>query len=202
MINLYIIDYHELIPYKNEALMLLSSERKEKALRYVKEEDMLRSILGSLLIRKYTNGLDDLKYNSYGKPYKDNIYFSLSHSNDYVVLAISNNQIGIDIELIKDVKENLKDYTLSVDEKSTIKNNVDFYKLWTSKESLIKYLGIGIDKDLKKIPALPLEGYKEYQNNKLYSLSFVFKENYALSITTKEKDDYKIIIENINNLLK
>ena len=77
MIKLYIINYHEVIPHKDKALGLLSGERLYRALKYVKEEDSLRSITGSLLMRKHTNGLADIKYDFYGKPYKDNVYFSV-----------------------------------------------------------------------------------------------------------------------------
>lgn len=43
-----------------------------------------------------------LKYNEYGKTFLKNIklYFSLSHSNKWVVCGLSNNEIGVDIEKI------------------------------------------------------------------------------------------------------
>ena len=53
MIKIYIVDYHEIVPYKDKALELISGERVYKALKYIKEEDTLRSITGSLLIKKY-----------------------------------------------------------------------------------------------------------------------------------------------------
>ena len=109
MIKLYIVDYHEVIPQKEKALSLLTGERLYKALKYVKEEDSLRSITGSLLMRKYTGGLEDIKYDFYGKPYKDSMFFSLSHSNSYVILGVSDSEIGVDIELNSNRNEKLKD---------------------------------------------------------------------------------------------
>lgn len=202
MIKLYIINYHEVIPHKDKALGLLSGERLYRALKYVKEEDSLRSITGSLLMRKHTNGLADIKYDFYGKPYKDNVYFSLSHSNDYVILGVSETEIGVDIELNRNRNAKLQDYVLSQEEKNNLKTEMDFYLMWTSKESLVKYVGFGIDRDLKKIPALPLNGEKNFAGKKAYAQSFIYKNDYAISITTEIKEELEIIEEKIENLLE
>lgn len=202
MIKLYVVDFHELIPFKDEAIGLLSGERLYKALKYVKEEDTLRSITGSLLMKKYTGGLDDIKYDFYGKPCKDNVFFSLSHSNNYVVLAVGDSEIGVDIELNRSRNPKLADYVLSDLEKATLKEDIDFYKMWTAKESLVKYVGFGIDRDLKKIPALPFDGYKEFAGKKAYSHSILYKDDYVISVTTGNDEEYVLIEEHINNLIK
>lgn len=88
-------------------------------------------------------------YNEYGKPYiKDsNLYFSLSHSNGVIALAVSKEEIGIDIELIKDVKDNLAHKVMNEAEyniyKGLSKNDKInyFYEVWTSKEAYVKKLG-------------------------------------------------------------
>jgi 4'-phosphopantetheinyl transferase len=88
-------------------------------------------------------------YNEYGKPYiKDsNLYFSLSHSNGVIALAVSKEEIGIDIELIKDVKDNLALKVMNEAEyniyKGLSKNDKIsyFYEVWTSKEAYVKKLG-------------------------------------------------------------
>lgn len=72
------------------------------------------------------------------KPYlKDyEYYYNLSHTKDLIVLAISNQEIGIDIEEQSRYIKNIKDI-------SNIKD-------WTITEAAVKYLGTGI-KDFKKI---------------------------------------------------
>ncbi len=202
MIKIYIVDYHEIIPYKDKALEQITGERVYKALKYVKEEDTLRSITGSLLIKKYAGGLDGIKYDFYGKPCKDNYYFSLSHSNDYVVLGVSDSEIGVDIEMKRSRNPKLADYVFSDSEKAALKEEMDFYRLWTSKESLVKYVGFGIDRDLKLIPALPLNGKKTYVGKNAYAINFDYKENYCISVTTESKQDYEIIVEHIENLIE
>ncbi len=202
MIKIYIVDYHEIIPYKDKALEQITGERVYKALKYVKEEDTLRSITGSLLIKKYAGGLDGIKYDFYGKPCKDNYYFSLSHSNDYVVLGVSDSEIGVDIEMKRSRNPKLADYVFSDSEKAALKEEMDFYRLWTSKESLVKYVGFGIDRDLKLIPALPLNGKKTYVGKNAYAINFDYKENYCISVTTESKQDYEIIVEHVENLIE
>ena len=77
-----------------------------------KKEQLGSSILLNDILENYFF-MDTTKveyiYNEFGKPYiKDsNLYFSLSHSNGVIALAVSKEEIGLDIELIKDVKDNL-----------------------------------------------------------------------------------------------
>ena len=201
MIKLYIVDYHDVIPHKEKAMELITGERLYKALIYVKEDDSLRSLTGSLLMRKYTGGLENIKYDFYGKPYKDNVYFSLSHSNDYVVLAVGTNNIGVDIEKNRARNPKLQDYVLSDEEKKEVKEDIDFYKMWTSKESLVKFTGFGIDRDLKKLTALPLNGDKVFAGRHCHSFNFVYKNDYVISVTTERDDKIEIIEENVLNLI-
>ncbi len=202
MIELYLIDYHKLIKYKDDALKELSTDRYNRAIRFKMEEDSLRSIAGSLMMKKYLNGLEGIKYNSFGKPYKEGYYFNLSHSGDFVLFALADSEIGVDIEIFKKKNESLEDYVLSLDEKNKLNDEFDFYRFWTSKESLVKYVGFGIDRDLKLIPALPLNGPKEYVGKKAYAINFDYDKNYSISVTTENKQDYELIVEHIEGLLE
>ena len=200
MIELYLIDYHKLIKYKEEALKELSTDRYNRAIRFKMEEDSLRSIAGSLMMKKYLNGLEGIKYNSFGKPYKEGYYFNLSHSGDFVLFALADSEIGADIEIFKKNNESLEDYVLSLDEKNKLSDEFDFYRFWTSKESLMKYLGTGLSNKIKDIPALPLEGKKIYNDEELYSINFDY-HNYSISITTNKKDNYQFNVIDIKDLL-
>ncbi len=201
MIKLYIVDYHDIIPHKEQAMELVTGERLYKALKYVKEEDSLRSLTGSLLMRKHTGGLENIKYDFYGKPYKDNVFFSLSHSNDYVVLAVGDTNLGVDIEKNRARNPKLQDYVLSDEEKKEIKEDIDFYKMWTSKESLVKFTGFGIDRDLKKLTALPLNGDKEFAGRKCHAFNMVYKDDYVISVTSEHDDEIEIVEEKVEDLI-
>ncbi|MBQ6816778.1 MAG: hypothetical protein IJP26_06090 [Clostridia bacterium] len=66
-----------------------------------------------------------------GKPFiEHNVYFSVSHSKDFVALAFSENKIGIDIEKIRPIKRGVM-----------FKYNLDL-KTWTIKEAIIKAKGL------------------------------------------------------------
>lgn len=111
----------------------------------------------------------EIIYNEYGKPYLKNneIYFNLSNSHDYSVCTISNSEVGIDIEKIT-FKSNIIDRICTEDEKKLIKNAKDFTKIWTKKESYIKYLGIGLSYGLKNVDTLTLNNIKTYKYDDYY----------------------------------
>ena len=117
-----------------------------------KKEQLGSSILLNDILENYFF-MDTTKveyiYNEFGKPYiKDsNLYFSLSHSNGVIALAVSKEEIGLDIEIIKDVKDNLALKVMNEAEyniyKGLSKNDKIsyFYEVWTSKEAYVKKLG-------------------------------------------------------------
>lgn len=95
-----------------------------------------------------------------GKPYikKDGVHFSISHTKGLVCCAIASFPIGIDCEKIK---EESKERFIKISNRFFVKNEfeylksknfspIDFYKIWTGKESTIKKLGTTM-KDVKNI---------------------------------------------------
>lgn len=93
-----------------------------------------------------------------GKPYcksHPHIYFSLSHSGNFVALAISDKEVGIDIEKLRPAKDNLINRVCSQNEIDAISNSenphIKFTEIWTKKEAYLKALGTGIDRELTSI---------------------------------------------------
>ena len=93
-----------------------------------------------------------------GKPFcrsHPHIYFSLSHSGNFVALAISDREVGIDIEKLRPARENLVKRVCSqkeIDAISVSENpHVKFTEIWTKKEAYLKALGAGIDRELSTI---------------------------------------------------
>lgn len=99
-------------------------------------------------------------YGKNGKPYIENaedFHYNLSHSGNWVVLGYSDNCIGIDVEQIY-----MTEGRRQVAETSFTKKELDymtevpyenecalrFTKLWTAKESYLKYLGTGLTKSM------------------------------------------------------
>lgn len=90
-------------------------------------------------------------YNQFGKPYlKDSgVYFNLSHSGSIAVCALSDGEVGVDVQKVVPVKSGLikrvctqGEYSFVTLQQSGIEGR--FCRLWTVKESLIKFLGKGL----------------------------------------------------------
>lgn len=142
----------------NFFLTTLKLEKQIKISNILKDDDKKRSILGEILLIKLLNELN-INYNSiiiiknkYGKPYiKDlNLFFNISHSKDFVICAISNNEIGIDIEQIRETKESIINQFVTIKEKQYInefknKYNKRAFEIFTLKESYFKCLGINLN---------------------------------------------------------
>lgn len=150
--------------------IFLNSTELNRAERFYKEIDknrflMYRAILKFILAAHTKLDVKNifLNYDFNKKPYLASqpwLYFNISHSEDYAVIAISRKKVGIDIEYMsEDFKfTNLLPDIFEDNEILTIQNTVNkkhaFYTSWTRKEAFVKALGKGIDEDFKYIPSL------------------------------------------------
>lgn len=181
--------------YRDELLKRLNEPQIAKMQKFVKEVDQLRSLLSSYLKNQLTGGEE--KVNEFGKPFSlDAPQFNISHSGKYIVMAIAENEVGIDIEenTTRDISV-LKNIFNNVEIK-LLKNNEDFYYLWCGKESLIKCLGVNINK-IKDIPSLPLNGIKTYKGVDYQCRSLVY-DKHIISITLKGAMPFDVRIEKID----
>ncbi|GAB3937234.1 4'-phosphopantetheinyl transferase family protein [Mucilaginibacter myungsuensis] len=153
----------------DEYYQLIAPEEKTKAERFHREADRQRYVIQHGLLRKLLGdqlGIsgDELTFN-FGpnkKPYLSghDIYFNLSNSDGEFLIAIAQEEMGLDIEIIKpnfnyqDIAQNY----FGKDEIAFIDRSDDpakaFFLLWTRKEALLKACGMGIDDDLPQVPAL------------------------------------------------
>lgn len=160
-----------------ESKEVLSDAELERSKSFIKEQDkenyliqkiLLRQILGSklnLFPKKINFDLTDK-----GKPYiaQSDIHFNVSHSQHYFLIAISDVEIGADIEVINKNRniEALAKKIMSRDEityyDSLIKEKkLDyFYKIWTQKEAYTKCLGTGLTTKLEDINLKELNNFK------------------------------------------
>lgn len=166
MITIYCVKKPELIAPNvfNKVILQFSSKRRHRIKRFLQRDDAYRAMICEMLARTMIcefNGLvnRDIKFrkNEFGKPFLQkfkNIHFNISHSGDWIVCAINNKPIGIDIEQIKEINYNVAKSVFSKKEYSDLikKNGKEkleyFYSLWTLKESYIKSTGKGLSKTL------------------------------------------------------
>ena len=188
-VELYIIDINEARKYYSKMYEQISEARKERADSYYHEDDKLRSVCSAFLVKKFVK-CEELKYNEYGKPYAHNgKFFNVSHSGSFVALAISDYEVGVDIEAIK--KRDMTFLNNIFDEKDIKDASLeDTYLLWCNKESLAKCEGKGL-RDIKEAPAKPINGKKTFDTNHYYSQSFVYMK-YAYSITIKGNTPFEV----------
>jgi len=92
-----------------------------------------------------------ISYGKFGKPYLSDFpqcHFNISHSGQYVVCAVYNAPIGVDIQQIVPYRSDVAIRVFSPAELRQIENSSDpsaeFTRLWTRMEARIKALGIGI----------------------------------------------------------
>ncbi len=133
--------------------------RREKVAAYVLLVEMMRE--GNLL-----QELPMVGYAENGKPFLQNypdLHFNMSHCKKAVAVALHNAEVGIDVECRRAVSQALMERVCSVGEQEIIRMAADpeleFIRLWTRKEALLKCMGVGIREDLREI----LSYYTDYK---------------------------------------
>ena len=196
-IKLIVVDIELGLNHRHFLLKNISEKQKEKALNYKNEKDQIRSLLSSYLINQLSK--EEIFTNEMGKPYfKNGPYFNISHSGKYVIMAISNKEVGVDIEenVEKDMSMLLKIFNEA--EAKMLKEHADFYYLWCAKESLIKCIGSSIG-HIKEIPSLPLNGLKTFKGKDYQCQTFIY-EKHIVSITKEGNEEFETKIEKVDKL--
>ena len=144
-----------------EAYRSVPSSRQQKVDRYRFPKDKFLSLGAGLLLqyawRKHASSespMPEICLGPFGKPFwvSSSLFFSLSHSGEKVVCAISGTEIGCDIEKAGTSP------SLSVARRffsepeqlwlSSHPDPVNFTRIWTLKESFIKAVGKGLSLSL------------------------------------------------------
>lgn len=168
-IKLFKIELSKYYAIVDNLLKILSPIEVQRAERYLQLKDRNRFIISRSLL-KYVlakeTGLDISKIqfekSSSHKPYLPSdllVFFNVSHTGNYAVIAVGDCEMGVDLEFI----DNQFDFTEIIpnvfndSEIHLIRTSKDpiisFYKLWTRKEAIVKSIGKGIDDDFIIIPA-------------------------------------------------
>ena len=197
IIRLLIADIALGFNHRHFLLKSISEEQKEKALRFKNEKDQARSLISSYLVNSLSS--QKLLKKEMGKPYFENgPHFNVSHSGKYVIMAISESEVGVDIEENSDKDMSALIRIFNETEAKMIKEHADFYYLWCAKESLIKCFG-GSVSQIKEVPSLPLNGLKTFKGKDYQSQTFLF-DKHIISITSEGAEPFEIKIENVDRI--
>ncbi len=165
-------------------------------LSYKKKADQIRSASGYLLLKQLVfqsdttleKLLEKVVFLEKGKPIFtfDDICFSIAHSGDYVVVVISTDFIGVDVEKQRVMNKELFDKYFSKEESDFFSTSTSpFFDLWTIKEAACKLCGEGIS-ILEKVKVIGKNKVEVGQNNSYY-ISFSFLEGYSISVVSEKK---------------
>lgn len=159
-------------PLKQESILNIQSEPK-------RQERIAADYLRKKAIADYCGIAQEkieFDISIKGKPLVKNldVHFNISHSSGYVVCAVSDKEIGIDIEKIREINPRAAEKFASPQEIEYIRNSKNgFFEIWTLKEAYFKCIGTGLGADIKKVSfTVNKDGTKCSENG----FEFFFKE--------------------------
>ena len=145
----------------NNTRCFVTANRLKKADNLTEHRDRVLSVMSEFILLYYLRsryGIKDCNFseNNWGKPYimgSEFIKFNISHTRNMVTIAISEQNIGIDVETSFSTTEKqiiqLIDFCFSEKEKLYV--NVGepgydhrFFEMWTRREAYFKCLGCGL----------------------------------------------------------
>ncbi len=201
--DVYLVPLGELSSSQVPVLsMYLDEYETERLARYRHESDKLRFAVGRHLLRlaaSRIHGCDPssvkIALESGGRPFlrcpASPLKFSISHSEDFVCIALSNDsEIGIDVECApKDIElealmachfhENEKKNVLSCS--GDAEKRMEFTRIWTRKEALAKAIGCGLSEKLSLLD-LSASDHVEYLSSSLCIRTRRLSERSFLSV--------------------
>lgn len=115
-----------------------------------------------------------------GKPYMADcpLMFNISHTGGAATAAVSDCDVGIDIEKIRSVNLKISD-KFSADEKKFINSSENpekaFFEIWTAKEAYLKKEGIGL--------TVPLDSFSIIGRKDIFRYYY---EDYVISVCCRK----------------
>lgn len=156
---------------------LMSENKKSRVDKYRFDDAKKRTVFGEMLARKAIADLCkvdiqtvEIEAQKNQKPYAKGIdvHFSISHSKDVVVCAVSDKPIGIDVEKIRPINLSVAKRVCTDDELLEVFGRVPkdddfgytdntqvltrFFKQWCAKEAYVKCSGKGLSSGLEHTP--------------------------------------------------
>ncbi len=172
------IYYEEITPYFNESyfqecMNMVPENRRAKVQALKSAGSRAASLAAGMILVKAArelgieSELDHITVGEHGKPdfRRDcGFHYNISHSGDYVMLAIADKPVGVDIQLMKPLARDIASRFYSSDEIdylneiskdiSSLEYMEAFYRIWCLKESYVKCSGKGLGQGLDSFSVL------------------------------------------------
>ena len=184
-IGVYLLDINTITD--EDFSLALPQELITKVQQTFKSSKRQKEWLGVRLLLKHVLGSNvQIAYKSSGAPFliNSNKHISISHSGTLVAIALSNEKVGIDLQIISDKPLKIKSRFLSNAEIQMMGDQLDTLtavKLWCAKEAVYKFLSI---------PETPLIGGIMLQQNE----ENIVEQNHGLNISFKIIDNAVLAI--------
>ena len=194
MTKVYVFDFSNFSNIENDTLYFsfLTQTEKECALQK-KNELIKRQYIYSRVLLKYVVSINGFQYgemikNKNGKPYfKETPFFNISHSGNIVAVAISDKEVGVDVQKETVVSKQVMDNFFSEEEREYIKKGeITADALWCVKESIFKYYGTGIVSDINMAEILIEKGNIILKNKIGLFIKNICKNGYCISVCAEE----------------
>lgn len=139
--------------------------------KWNRQEMSWQHLLSEILKKDYEmKDCPEILRDEMGKPYfKEDcgLQFNISHSGEYLAIAVSDQPVGIDIQKKKEIREGMYRKVVMPEEKVLItehEKQKDFLRLWTLKESFTKAEGKGL--------RIPMKDYYFEKENARYFVNY------------------------------
>lgn len=152
---------------------ILSEDERKRAARFLATKDQDRFVVSRGLLRTLLGGYLSctpqairFQYNYSGKPFladdlnTDNLQFNLSHSEDVLLLGITQgHRIGVDVERLDSGADCLplaKNFFAAAEYEALTtlhlsEQNAAWFRSWTVKEAYLKAVGVGLRQPLDSV---------------------------------------------------
>ena len=171
------------------------SKNRQKKIDFYRFDKDKRLSAGAYLLLKKLLGEENItnpqfKTGKYGKAYisnHKNIHFNLSHSGKMVLCAISDMEVGADVEYIDpEIDLDIAKQYFYNSEYESIRNaeNMpdEFFKYWVLKESYMKYTGLGMNLKLDSFEIIIGDEIKLKNNNENLKFNLFQVKNYKIGV--------------------
>ena len=221
---LRILDEEPFLLLKERLIELLPPENRQFFSRFKRNSSLQRSLFGELVARAVlaqklgTNGSQiTFSKTENGKPYLNhkNAMFNVSHSGNWVVMAFSSTEVGIDVETIRPVNYRIAERFFSGSEVEFLnsKNGQEkldyFFDLWTLKESFLKLIGTGLTRSLSSFSVFHdgnefrMKEKGKSGNSDIYFKQYFLEEGYKLSVCSYNRNFHDQVIRlEVDDLIK
>lgn len=193
-----------------KALEEVSAARRERVLSCQAEGEKCRLLAAGVLLERLLRQQgcepEALRTEDGGKPYLEGVksfHFNLSHSGDYVVCAVGDKPIGVDIQEYRKGTERIPGRFFLKEEQEEIegveedKRQARFFRYWTAKEAYGKLTGKGMAQGFDRFRVNLEAGRIEDRENpkqKIYLKEYFPDFGTKADFTSEQRQKYALTV--------